>query len=276
VSFDPHALKIYVDGSCTKNPGGSGGFAAWIEFPFDWNRDDELLDLIGYFETNSIRMELRAAIFAHKWVRDVGVELGVQRFQVVTDSKYVFENYNRAIAWSQSGWRTRHDRPIDNKDLWKEMLSIRRSLRVRVDVQWTKGKRSPILKAVDRSSKEASATPVRSDRGFRAGKIGRSRNSSGQTAKMFPAAGQPLVIRVYQTVPVRRQEQKVKFQTYSEQKKDFFDKFSVYAHAELANNLHRHHVYLVQMNDVPQYPRIEEILAELEEGELVPPIVGAK
>ena len=63
-----------------------------------------------------------AAIFAHRWVRDIGANLGLQRFQVVTDSKYVFENYNRAIEWSQSNWRNHHGRPMENKDLWKEML----------------------------------------------------------------------------------------------------------------------------------------------------------
>jgi ribonuclease HI len=115
---------------------------------------------------------------------------------VITDSKYVFDNYNRAVGWSQNGWRNQHGRPVENKDLWKEMLSIRRSLRVRVDVQWTKGKKSTILKAVDRSAKSAAAAPARTDRGFRPGKIGRSRNSTGQAAKMFPAAGQEIVIRV--------------------------------------------------------------------------------
>jgi aquaporin Z len=34
VSFDLRALKIYIDGSCRKNPGGAGGFAARIEYPF--------------------------------------------------------------------------------------------------------------------------------------------------------------------------------------------------------------------------------------------------
>lgn len=276
VTFDPHAVKVYVDGSCTKNPGGSGGFAAWIEFPFDWDRPDEPLESPGYFETNSIRMEIRAAIFALEWIRDDGAKLGIARFQIITDSKHVFENYNRASQWASNGWLNRHERPIENKDLWKLMMSIRRGLRVRVDVHWTKGKRSPILKAVDRSAKSSAAAPTRPDRGYRPGKVGRSKHNEGRAAKMFPAAGQEIVIRVYQTMAIRRNVQKVKFQTYSGDRKDFFEKYMAYAGFEIGNSLHRHHIYRVRLNRAPQYPQIEEIIAELSQEDLSPQLVGAK
>ncbi len=158
---------------------------------------------------------------------------------------------------------------MENKDLWKEMLSIRRGLRVRVDVEWTKGKKSPILKAVDRSAKAAAAMPAREDWGFRSGKIGRSKNNVNQAAKMFPATGQEAIIRIYHTVSVRRDEHRVKFQVYSEEKRDFFEKYMAYAEARLGNSLHRQNVYLVRMNNNLRYPQIEEILAELKESGLV-------
>lgn len=277
MSFDLRALKIYIDGSCPDNPGGSGGFAARLEYPFDWDRRDEPLDYCGYFETNNNRMELRACIFAHEWILEQKDALRVQHVQVVTDSKYVYDNYNRSIGWSQNGWCNFHERPVDNVDLWKDLLRTRRKLgtRVRVEVKLIKGKTTTITKAVDRDARSASALPSRVDRGFRSGKIGRSKNNMGQAAKMFPAAGEELAIRIYQTLPVRRDEQKIKFQTYSAEKKDFFDKFLAYTAAALGNGLHRQHVYLVRMNTTPQYPRIEEILAELTETELVPQKVSA-
>lgn len=269
MSFDPHALKLYVDGSCAKNPGGSGGFAAWIEFPIDWRRPDEELQYAGYFSTNSVRMEIEACIFAHEWVGDKGRLLDVQRFQIVTDSTHVFENYNRAPCWSQNRWRNVYGRPVENKDLWKKLLSIRRSLKVRVDVVWTKGKKSPILKAVDRSAKLAAKTPTEIDWGFKSGKVGRSKNRVAGAAKMFPAAGREVIIRIYQTLSVRRDEHKVKFQLYSDEKSGFFEKYFAYADAVVGNRLHRHHIYLVRMNDVMQYPRIEGISAEISSDELV-------
>jgi ribonuclease HI len=277
VSFDLRALKIYIDGSCRKNPGGSGGFAARIEYPFDWDRPDELLDYCGYFETNNNRMELRACLFAHEWILDRCEEVGVQHVQIVTDSKYVYDNYNRAIGWSRNGWCNFHERPVENPDLWKDLLRIRRKLgfRLRVEVKLIAGKSTPITKAVDRDAKTASTLPTRVDRGFQSGKIGRSKNNSGKAAKMYPAAGEELVIRIYQTF-VRGNVQKIKFQTFSEEKKDFFDKHVAYAEHTIGNALHRQHVYRVRMNDVLQYPQILEILEELEEIDLVPVKVGTK
>lgn len=270
MSFDLRALKIYIDGSCRRNPGGSGGFAARLEFPFDQGREDEPLHGIGYFETTNNRMELSACLYAHEWLLEQGDGLGVQHVQIVTDSKYVYENYNRSIGWSKNGWCTVHDRPVDNPDLWKDLLRVRKKIggRFRVEVKLIPGKSTLITNAVDRDAKNSSASPTKSDRGFKSGKIGRSKNSTGKAAKMFPAAGEELVIRIYQTLSVRRDVQKVKFQTYSEVRKDFIDKHMAYTEAAIGNALHRQHVYRVRMNDVPEYPRIEEILEELEEADL--------
>lgn len=271
VSFDLRALKIYIDGSCRKNPGGAGGFAARIEFPFDWGRPDELLEYRGYFDTTNNRMEVEPCIFAHEWVLESGIALGVSHFQIVTDSKYVYENYNRSVGWSRNGWRNFYGRPLNNIDQWKALLRLRRKIgyRVRVEMRLIEGKSTPITRAVDRDAKVASQLPTQVDRGFQAGKIGRSKNNTGKAARMFPAAGEELVIRIYKTESVNRGEQKIKFQTFSEEKLDFFDKYMAYADSSIGNELHRQNVYRVRMNDVPQYPQIEEILEELEEPDLV-------
>jgi ribonuclease HI len=271
VSFNLRALKIYIDGSCRKNPGGTGGFAARIEFPFDWDRLDEPLEYRGYFETTNNRMEVEPCIFAHEWVLECGIALGVSHFQIVTDSKYVYENYNRSVGWSRNGWRNFYGRPLDNIDQWKALLRLRRKIgyRVRVEMKLIDGKSTPITKAVDRDAKIASQLPTQVDLGFQPGKIGRSKNNTGKAARMFPAAGEELVIRIYKTESVNRGEQKIKFQTFSEEKLDFFDKYMAYADSLIGNELHRQNVYRVRMNDVPQYPQIEEILEELEEPDLV-------
>lgn len=276
MSFDLRALKIYIDGSCRKNPGGTGGFAARIEFPFGWNRPDELLEYRGYLETTNNRMELEACIFAHQWVCDRGIESNISHFQIVTDSKYVFENYNRSVGWSRSGWCNSYGRRLDNVDRWKALLRLRRKIgyQVRVEIKLIEGKSTQIAKAVHRDAKAASLLPFHVDRGFRSGKIGRSKNKTGKAAKMFPAAGEEVVIRVYKTESVSREEQKIKFQTFSKEKLDFFDKYMAYADSSIGNALHRQNVYRVRMNNIPQYPQIEEILGELEESELVGPIVS--
>jgi ribonuclease HI len=264
-------MKIYIDGSCRKNPGGAGGFAARIEHPFGCDLPYELINYTGYFETNNNRMELRACVFAHEWILEQGEDFGVQHVQIVTDSKYVFENYQRAAGWSTNGWRNVQGRPLENVDLWKALLRVRRKLgfRIRVEVKLIAGKSTPITKMVDREAKAAAALPTEVDRGFRSGKIGRAKGGTGKAGKLFPAAGQEITIRVYQTMSIRRDEQKVKFQLYSAQAKDFIEKFVAYADAVLGNELHRQHTYVVRMNDVAGYPRILEIVGEVKEADFV-------
>ena len=278
MSFDLRALKIYIDGSCRMNPGGSGGFAARIEYPFGWDRPVELIEYRGFFETNNNRMELRACLFAHEWISDHVEDMAMQHIQIVTDSTYVYDNYNRSIGWSQNGWVNFHERPIRNMDLWKDLLRVRKKLGrgMRIEMKLMKGKSTPITKDVDRDAKTAALRPSRVDRGFRPGKVGRSKNSNKTAAKMYPAAGQDLIIRVYQTESERRDIQRAKFQTYSNERMDFFDKFFAYATAEIGNALHRSHVYRVRMNAVSQYPQIIEILEELNEIDLVPAKVGTE
>jgi len=269
LTFDLRALKIFIDGSCLSNPGGGGGFAVRLEFPFDWGQPDKILDSVGFFETTNNRMELLACIFAQEWILEeieYLVAKEVQYVQIVTDSKYVYENYNRSIGWSKNGWRNFQERPLDNTDLWKDLLRTRKKLggRVRVEVKLIAGKSSPITKSVDREAKIAAANPTKPDHGFQAGKIGRSKNNTGRAAKMFASAGGKLLIRIYKTERVRKNIQKIRFQTFSEERQDFFEKYFAYSDDTIGNMLHRQHKYLVQMNSLPKYPCIEEICEEID------------
>lgn len=263
VSFDPHAIKLYVDGSCLRNPGGSSGFAVWVEYPAEWNRADESLEEIGFLESTNNRMELRACIWAHKWVRDRSSALGVGRIQIITDSKYVHENWRRAEYWRTNRWRNVAGRPIENSDLWRELLSIRSKLRIRTDIEWTLGKKAPILKAVDKSAKSAAKSPTTTDRGYRPGKVGRTRNRTSGAATLFPASGQDALIRIYQTGAFANGENKIKFQLFSDMRGDFFEKFIGYASPEIGALLHRHHSYRVRFNSDPKYPTIVAVIEEV-------------
>jgi ribonuclease HI len=264
MAFDPHALKLYVDGSCLKNPGGSSGFACWVEYPAGWNLGDKELEAIGFHESTNNRMELEAVIWALEWIIDSSVSPGVNRFQVVTDSKYVFENWKRVEHWRRNGWRNASGRPVENHEMWKRFLSVRSKIRVRTDIELTLGKKSPVLRAVDKSAKTAAKAPLQIDRGFKAGKVGRSKNKVTGAAALFPAAGQTATIRIYQSGTVVDGENKVKFQTYCEKRQDFYDKFVAYALPEIGGHLHRQHTYLVEFNSQPKYPIIQRILNEVE------------
>lgn len=276
MAFDPHSLKIYVDGNCWDNPGGAGGFAARVEYPFDWNSEDKLIEYRGYFETNNNRMELRACIFAHEWALDNVDELRVQRIQVFTDSTYVFNGYAWVLRWSQNDYCNSDGRPIKSDDLWKDLMRVRRKLapRVRIEVKLIEGKSSPITKLVDKEAKAAGLQPSEVDWGFPKGKIGRPKNNSKKAARLFPAAGQEVILRIYKSGMARRGLQIFRFEMYDEPRKDFFEKFEAYADSAIGDRLHRQHVYLVRMNSVLRFPKILEILKELKESELMSPILS--
>lgn len=274
--FDLRSLKIFIDGACPGNKGGPGGFAAWLEFPFDWGRSDEFLESRGYLHTTNNRMELRACLFAHEWILDGCGGHDVQHVQVVTDSNYVHDSYAYSIRWSEDDWRNFYGRTVGNIDLWKALIRIRRKLRGRPRVELVKIPRCScqIAKYVDRDAKNAAKSPSLADDGYKPGKIGRARNNTGRAAKMYPTAGEDIIVLVYGTKVARRGVQIVKFQTYSEVRRDFFDKFWAYAEDDIANSLHRGNAFLIRMNAAPQNPYIVEIVALLNKADLIGELVS--
>jgi len=263
MSFDPHALKLYTDGSCQRNPGGASGYAIAAEYPVEWNRPDEVLFEIGYEASTNNRMELLAVVRAIEYVRDNISSATLSRVQIVTDSQYVFDNKNRAAGWRHDGWRNRHGREIENSDLWKRFLSVNLKLTVRVDIVWHKGKKSPILKQADRSAKAATRSPTERDHQYRSGKIGRSLTKGTRApATLYPANGGTAIIRVFLTTIVRR-DGKVKFDLVDEITGECLSKHVAAASPELSAQLHRGHKYRVRFNAIPQNPVIEEIETEV-------------
>ena len=259
---DPHALKLYIDGSCYRNPGGPGAYACVVKFPEAWNRDDEPVFALGFHETTNNRMELAACIRAFEHVIEHGYALRVQRVIIITDSLYAFDNFNRAPGWRSNGWRNSSGRPVENSDLWKRLLAVRQRTRLRTDLQWRKGKKSPILKAVDRLAKEAARNPQELDRGFRGGKMARSKIRGGAPS-LYPARGQFPVIRVYRSSLIRKTGHKITFEVVHPETDAYELKCFAYADAVVAAQLHRQHCYRVRFNADPKNPLIEELVAEV-------------
>ena len=90
---------IYTDGSCLKNPGGSGGYAAVIF------RDGEMIEELsgGDAGTTSNRMELMAAIVGLRAVRQSAV------ITLYSDSQYLIKSLTQ-------GWKR-----LKNLDLWARL-----------------------------------------------------------------------------------------------------------------------------------------------------------
>lgn len=259
---DHRALKIYTDGSAYNNPGGSGGIAAIAEFPEELSRDSEVIFKKGFTPTTNNRMELQAVMGALIYIRENGKQLKICRAVVVTDSKYVYENYNRAQNWKDDDWRGGDKRPIENVDLWEEFLKLRQKTGVRTDIQWIKGKKTEITKEVDRLAKMAAKDILKSDGKYKVGKIARSKVIGREAAIIFAAFGQEEAITIYRKRLVAKGEHKIFFNLLSEEGNLHILKCFAYAAEDIAVKLHRSHSYNVHFNNNPKYPIIEFIISE--------------
>ncbi|MGH8272798.1 MAG: ribonuclease HI [Gammaproteobacteria bacterium] len=119
-------VEIYTDGACLGNP-GPGGWAAILACG---ERRRELSG--GEPATTNNRMELMAAIAALKALK--------RPCEVVlyTDSRYVMQGMTEWVArWQKNGWRTAAKKPVENRDLWQDLLAAAESHRIRWE--WVRG-----------------------------------------------------------------------------------------------------------------------------------------
>jgi len=151
---DPHALRLYVDGSAYNNPGHEGGLSVFAEYPDSLGLEASEVVSKTFTETTNNRMELRACIEALKFARGALEKYKIGRAIVVTDSQYVYDNQTRAPTWKANDWRNQSGRRMDNSDLWNEFLLARSKVRAYVEVVWQAGKTTPILKEVDKGAKK--------------------------------------------------------------------------------------------------------------------------
>ena len=63
---------------------------------------------------------------------------------------------------------------------------------------------------------------------------------------------------------MRSGEEKIRFDTLSEDGRSYVAYFYAYATSPMASELHRQHGYRVQFNNDPDYPQILECLGEIE------------
>lgn len=107
-------ITIYTDGACSKNP-GPGGWAAVLRFG-EYERE-----LSGAEpETTNNRMELLAAIRALEALKEPC------EVQLYTDSAYLCNAFRNGwlSGWQRNGWKTASKAPVENQDLWKQLLQL--------------------------------------------------------------------------------------------------------------------------------------------------------
>ena len=111
-------IKIYCDGACRGNGEeiNIGAYGAILLY------EDNIKEISAAEPntTNNI-MELKGAIIALSSlkVNDIPVE-------VYCDSNYVVQGIDNWICkWIKNNWRTSTKKPVENKELWKELYSLK-------------------------------------------------------------------------------------------------------------------------------------------------------
>lgn len=130
------SILVYTDGSCRKNPGGPGGWAAIIL------RNGIQKEFSGYAKTTTNQqMEMTAAIEALKILQPLTGSMKRAGFRppvvwkpyvtIVTDSKYLINGITSWVfSWQENGWRTCQGKPVKNKSFWQDLWRLSRGFRI--------------------------------------------------------------------------------------------------------------------------------------------------
>jgi len=119
-------VTVYTDGACSGNPGPGGWGAVML-----WNgRRKELSG--GSPHTTNNQMEMQAVIEALKALKKPC------RVHIHSDSALVINAMTKGWiqSWQKRGWRKANKKPVENKDLWQQMLDAMKPH----EVTWVKVK----------------------------------------------------------------------------------------------------------------------------------------
>lgn len=259
--YDKNAIKIYTDGSARPNP-GKGGIAFIAEYPEDLNNENFEFSKGFKLSTNN-RMELRAVVEVFRWLRK---ECGISKLTraiIITDSDYVNSNHSVVQYWKKDKWINKAGKPYENHDLWDLFLKERQKVPIRTELTWRKGKKSEILKKVDKLAKKSAINGTEEDFGYSPGKFTSSRTEGSDAATIFRASSQECLVRVFQKKVYGKSKvlYKITFDLYDNEKNKYIVKNFAYTSSNIAAKLHRNNCYKFKFNDggLPKIIEVENI-----------------
>lgn len=117
---------VYTDGACSGNP-GPGGWAAILQY-----EGHEKVISGGEERTTNNRMEMRAVIEALRSLREPCL------VKIHSDSALIINAFTEGWIpnWIRRGWIKADKKPVENRELWEEMLAAMDPHRV----EWIKVK----------------------------------------------------------------------------------------------------------------------------------------
>ena len=111
-------VNMYTDGACSgnQNEQNVGGWGCILEYA---GREKELHG--GEVNTTNNRMELCAPIAGFSALKEKGL-----RVRVFSDSSYFVNCFRQGWYknWQKNGWRTSKKQPVENRELWEQLLAL--------------------------------------------------------------------------------------------------------------------------------------------------------
>ncbi|MFA5523998.1 MAG: ribonuclease HI [Tissierellales bacterium] len=111
-------IIIYTDGACSGNQHDEniGGYGAILIY-----KDKKKEIYGGEINTTNNRMELMACIKALEALKKKEMPV-----EIYTDSAYLCNCFNQKwyVKWQKNGWINSKKDPVENKDLWIELIDL--------------------------------------------------------------------------------------------------------------------------------------------------------
>ncbi|NBC65795.1 MAG: ribonuclease HI [Bacteroidetes bacterium] len=104
---------LYTDGACSGNP-GPGGWGALLLWK---GKEKEITG--GAHDTTNNRMEMKAVIEGLKALNKPC------HVKIHSDSALIVNTFKQGWIknWQKKGWKKSNKKPVENRDLWEEMLT---------------------------------------------------------------------------------------------------------------------------------------------------------
>ncbi len=127
-----HDYIVFTDGASKGNP-GPGGWGVFIVA----EKLEHVFELGGREDqTTNNRMEMMAAISALTFFEKKKESC---KIVIYTDSTYLLKGVTGwMFGWEKNGWMTGAKEPVQNKDLWQELLRLSFTLKSSITIEWQK------------------------------------------------------------------------------------------------------------------------------------------
>jgi ribonuclease HI len=258
---DEGAITVFTDGASLAAPRRGGIGIRFVYVDRLGNETSWDMDEPGVSSATNNQMELLAVITAMREIQKPRFRTDLlaeaTKIDIYTDSQYVVGNiYNACFVWPKLRWMTRDGPPVQNAELWKDL--VRELVKLRklkpVNIEWGKGHSAdnPHNKVADKLAKASAARPIREPRS--PASVRRKKTDRSTELGSVEMKGQRLTIRIISAEYLLTQRvHKYRYEVVSHRSAYAGNVDVAYSNDAL---MRPGHTYRVTMNANQNYPMI--------------------